>query len=87
MENTVIHDHPIPVDEPIVTKMCYSIADIELILGISRPSVIKLLKQNEFKWLKSEQYTGSQSPALKHGCRKPSDCQGCHQLHLAKSTS
>ena len=43
MENTVIHDHPIPVDEPIVTKMCYSIADIELILGISRPSVIKVL--------------------------------------------
>ena len=49
MENTTIHDHPIPVDEPIVAKMCYSIAEVEL---ISRPSVIKLLKQNEFKWFK-----------------------------------
>ena len=35
-----------------MTKMCYSIAEIELILGISRPSVIKLLKRNEFKWFK-----------------------------------
>ena len=52
MENTAIHDPPIPVDEPIVAKMCYSIADIELILGISRPSVVKLLKQNKFRWFK-----------------------------------
>lgn len=52
MENIAIHDPPIPVDEPIVAKMCYSIADIELILGISRPSVVKLLKQNKFRWFK-----------------------------------
>ncbi|MCI7640758.1 MAG: helix-turn-helix domain-containing protein [Subdoligranulum variabile] len=32
--------------------MCYSISEIELILGISRPSVLKLLNKNEFKWFK-----------------------------------
>ncbi len=52
MENTVIYENPTPIEEPVVTKMCYSIAEVELILGVSRPSVIKLLKQNEFKWFK-----------------------------------
>ena len=52
MENTVIYENPVPIEEPVVTKMCYSIAEIELILGISRPSVIKLLKRNELKWFK-----------------------------------
>ena len=33
-------------------QMCYSISEIELILGISRPSVLKLLNKNEFKWFK-----------------------------------
>ena len=52
MENTVIYENPIPIEEPVVTKMCYSFAEIELILGISRPSVIKLLQRYEFKWFK-----------------------------------
>ena len=52
MENTVIYENPTPIEEPVVTKMCYSIAEVELILGVSRPSVIKFLKRNEFKWFK-----------------------------------
>lgn len=52
MENTVIYENPVAIEEPVITKMCYSIVEVELILGISRPSVIKLLKQNEFKWFK-----------------------------------
>lgn len=52
MENAVIDKNPVATAEPSVTKMCYSIAEIELLLGVSRPSVIKLLKQNEFKWFK-----------------------------------
>lgn len=52
MENAVIDKNPVVTAEPGVTKMCYSIAEIELLLGVSRPSVIKLLKRNEFKWFK-----------------------------------
>ena len=49
MENTVVYENPIPVEEPVLKTMCYSISEIELILGISRPSV---LNKNEFKWFK-----------------------------------
>ena len=52
MENTVVYENPIPVEEPVLKTMCYSISEIELILGISRPSVLKLLNKNEFKWFK-----------------------------------
>ena len=52
MENTVIYENSTPIEEPVLTKMCYSIAEVELILGVSRPSVITLLKRNEFKWFK-----------------------------------
>ncbi len=52
MGNTEIFENPIVVEDAVVTKRCYSIAEVELILGISRPSVIKLLKRNEFKWFK-----------------------------------
>ena len=36
MENTVVYENPIPVEEPVLKTMCYSISEIELILGISR---------------------------------------------------
>jgi len=52
MEHTVVYENPIPVEEPVLKTMCYSISEIELILGISRPSVLKLLNKNEFKWFK-----------------------------------
>ena len=35
MENTVVYENPIPVEEPVLKTMCYSISEIELILGIS----------------------------------------------------
>lgn len=52
MEAVEIYETPIPVGETILTKQCYSIEDIELVLGISRPTVMKLLKKNEFRWFK-----------------------------------
>ena len=64
MENTVIYENPVPIEEPVVTKMCYSIAEIELILGVSRPSVIKLLKRNEFKWFKVGTVYRSSKPSF-----------------------
>ena len=34
MENTVVYENPIPVEEPVLKTMCYSISEIELIIGI-----------------------------------------------------
>ena len=32
-------------------KRCYTIKEIQDILGISRPTVYELLKKNEFRWI------------------------------------
>lgn len=32
-------------------KKCYTVKEIQQILHISRPTVYKLLKKNEFKWV------------------------------------
>ncbi len=31
-------------------KRCYTVGDLQSILGVSRPSVYNLLKRNEFRW-------------------------------------
>ena len=31
-------------------KRCYTVKDLQEILGVSRPSVYDLLKKNEFRW-------------------------------------
>ena len=31
-------------------KRCYTVKEIQDILGISRPTVYELLKKNEFRW-------------------------------------
>ena len=33
-------------------KRCYTVKEVQEILGISRPTVYKLLKRNEFSWTK-----------------------------------
>jgi len=33
-------------------KKCYSVKDIQSILGISRPTAYGLLKRQEFKWIR-----------------------------------
>ena len=38
--------------ENVNTKKCYTIDEVSLILNLSRPSVMKLLRQQEFKWFK-----------------------------------
>ncbi|OUN83759.1 hypothetical protein [Gemmiger sp. An50] len=30
MENTVIYENPVAIEEPVITKMCYSIVEVEL---------------------------------------------------------
>ena len=32
-------------------KRCYSVKELQEILGISRPSVYELLRRNEFRWV------------------------------------
>lgn len=32
-------------------KRCYTVKDLQDILGMSRPSVYDLLKKNEFRWI------------------------------------
>ncbi|MCF2670719.1 MAG: helix-turn-helix domain-containing protein [[Clostridium] symbiosum] len=33
-------------------KRCYTVEDLQIILGISRGTVYKLLEQQEFRWFK-----------------------------------
>ena len=32
-------------------KRCYTVKELQEILGVSRPSVYELLKKNEFRWI------------------------------------
>ena len=32
-------------------KRCYTVKEVQDILGISRPTVYELLKKNEFRWI------------------------------------
>ena len=32
-------------------KRCYTVKEVQDILGISRPTVYELLKRNEFRWV------------------------------------
>lgn len=38
----------------ITEKRCYTVEDLQIILGISRSTVYKLLEQKEFRWMKIE---------------------------------
>lgn len=39
--------------EAVITqeKRCYTVKELQEILGISRPTVYELLKKNEFRWI------------------------------------
>ena len=87
MEHTVVYENPIPVEEPVLKTMCYSISEIELILGISRPSVLKLLNKNEFKWFKIGTVYRMSKPSFEEWMQKHCNCQGCRWRLLAGLTS
>lgn len=38
--------------QPAAEKRCYTVEDLQIILGIARGTVYKLLEQNEFRWFK-----------------------------------
>ena len=40
------------VSIPVTEKRCYTVEDLQIILGISRGTVYKLLEQKEFRWIK-----------------------------------
>lgn len=53
----IIHEEPSPisVSSPISTakdSRCYTVEDLMEMLLLSRPTVYRLLKQNEFRWFK-----------------------------------
>ena len=35
----------------IAEKRCYTVKEVQEMLGISRPTVYELLKKNEFRWI------------------------------------
>ena len=37
--------------ENIAEKRCYTVKEVQEMLGISRPTVYELLKKNEFRWI------------------------------------
>ena len=53
----IIHEEPSPnsVSSPVSTakdSRCYTVEDLMEMLLLSRPTVYRLLKQNEFRWFK-----------------------------------
>ena len=40
--------------ENIAEKRCYTVKEVQEMLGISRPTVYELLKKNEFRWIQIE---------------------------------
>lgn len=38
--------------ERSVDRRCYTVEDLQIILGVSRGTVYKLLSQQEFRWIK-----------------------------------
>lgn len=51
--NTEMELHASPISETpaIPDKRTYTVEEIQIILGVSRPTVYCLLKKNEFRWL------------------------------------
>lgn len=37
--------------ENIAEKRCYTVKEVQEMLGISRPTIYELLKKNEFRWI------------------------------------
>ena len=68
----VIHEEPSPnsVSSPVSTakdSRCYTVEDLMEMLLLSRPTVYRLLKQNEFRWFKVSGAYRISKAALKHG--------------------
>lgn len=52
MNTEIKADHPTPKgDNGSVTNRCYTVQDLQTILGISRKTVYELLHRKEFRWI------------------------------------
>lgn len=52
MEAIETFELPVENAVAITEKRCYTVEDLQIILGISRGTVYKLLEQKEFRWMK-----------------------------------
>lgn len=52
MEAMETFELPVENAVAITEKRCYTVEDLQIILGISRGTVYKLLEQKEFRWMK-----------------------------------
>ena len=61
--------------ENIAEKRCYTVKEVQKMLGISRPTVYELLKKNEFRWIQIGQSIVFLRRALMNGwIRKLKKC-------------
>lgn len=52
METNDITEHEYPSAEAVTEKRCYTVENIQSMLGISRGTVYKLLEQKKFRWFR-----------------------------------
>ena len=45
------HEEGITMSTVMTEQRCYTVKDLQKILGLSRPVVYELLKRNEFRWI------------------------------------
>lgn len=57
----------------VTEKRCYTVEDLQIILGISRGTVYKLLEQKEFRWMRIGAAYRISKKALMRGWMKSSD--------------
>ena len=68
----IIHEEPSPnsVSSPVSTakdSRCYTVEDLMEMLLLSRPTVYRLLKQNEFRWFKVSGAYRISKASFEHG--------------------
>ena len=51
-------------------KRCYTVKELQEILGVSRPTVYNLLKKNEFRWIQLDGGMVWAEGGRLHGSRK-----------------
>lgn len=52
MEAIETFEYPEEAAVSVTEKRCYTVEDLQIILGIARGTAYKLLEQNEFRWFK-----------------------------------
>ena len=56
-------------------KRCYTVKELQEILGVSRPTIYNLLKKNEFRWIQLD------------GSVPDKDIQSCDYIRIGNNSS